>query len=171
MRDDAEAPKPSNVLRHVSGIPAEAIGRGGHVDREIVPARRADLDAVEHEHSGSVLRRLGRSDTVAVIRDDDELQPGTSRGGGDFVDRAGAIRARGVNVDRAGGHARVVAGSRERDARWRKEGQDRRGGREGHRGAANYNPASARSALALSVRSHVNSGSVRPKCPNAAVFL
>ena len=32
-------------------------------------------------------------------------------------------------------------------------------------------PASARSAWALSVRSHVNSGSVRPKCPNAAVFL
>jgi hypothetical protein len=32
-------------------------------------------------------------------------------------------------------------------------------------------PASARRAFALSVFSHVNSGSVRPKCPNAAVFL
>ena len=32
-------------------------------------------------------------------------------------------------------------------------------------------PEAARSAAALSVRSQVNSGSVRPKCPNAAVFL
>ncbi len=32
-------------------------------------------------------------------------------------------------------------------------------------------PAAALSAAALSVRSQVNSGSVRPKWPNAAVFL
>ena len=33
-----------------------------------------------------------------------------------------------------------------------------------------YSPAAARSVWILSVRSHVNSGSSRPKCPYAAVF-
>jgi hypothetical protein len=33
-----------------------------------------------------------------------------------------------------------------------------------------YSPAAARSRWALSVRSQVNSGSSRPKCPYAAVF-
>ena len=37
-------------------------------------------------------------------------------------------------------------------------------------GAGGY-PARDVSTAALSVRSQVNSGSVRPKCPNAAVFL
>ena len=36
---------------------------------------------------------------------------------------------------------------------------------------ARYTPARERSTAALSVRSQVNSGSVRPKWPNAAVFL
>ena len=37
--------------------------------------------------------------------------------------------------------------------------------------AASRNPASLASPSALSVASHVKSGSVRPKCPYAAVFL
>jgi hypothetical protein len=36
---------------------------------------------------------------------------------------------------------------------------------------AGYSPAPFLSAAALSVRSQVNSGSVRPKCPKAAVFV
>ena len=34
-----------------------------------------------------------------------------------------------------------------------------------------YRPAAFFSSAALSVNSQVNSGSWRPKCPNAAVFL
>jgi hypothetical protein len=39
------------------------------------------------------------------------------------------------------------------------------------RGPVYLIPASDLSALAWSVRSQLNSGSFRPKCPNAAVFL
>src|SRR5207245_2639500 len=46
-----------------------------------------------------------------------------------------------------------------------------RDARSPHTVTASRTPADSRSAAALSVASHENSGSVRPKCPYAAVFL
>ncbi len=57
----------------------------------------------------------------------------------------------------------------------RRNGEDDEAGDGGHKDRHRrepflQRPASDRRAAALSVRSHVNSGSVRPKCPKAAVF-
>ena len=70
---------------------------------------------------------LRRPRAVAVVGDDDELQSGARRRGGDVIDRAGTIRTPGVDVDgaaRAGWHSR---GDRQRLPRGRqRERHDRR---------------------------------------------
>ena len=48
-------------------------------------AGRADLDAVEAEHARAIRRRIGRARAVAVIGEDDELQPGACGRRRDFV--------------------------------------------------------------------------------------
>ena len=60
MRDDAEAAEPLDVLDDVARLPAERIRRGRHVEREVVAAGGADLDAVEAQHARAIRRRIGR---------------------------------------------------------------------------------------------------------------
>ena len=187
MRGDAEAAETVNVLGNRLAGTAQGIRRTRHVERHIVPIVGADLHGVEHQHAIDVLGRIGRTRGVAVIGEDDELQSGARRGRGHGCLVAMAVRSRSVHVIRpahgAGGQA-LPSGSvdvhrarrreqKQKDA-GRDDGRDQRPGQSskhaGPEGPA-YLPASARRAFALSVRSQVNSGSVRPKWPKAAVFL
>ena len=90
-----------------------------------------------------------------------------------------SIGSIGVNVKDAG-YSPIVFSAQKSEATRRQRERDQygNGGHQGRRcqqntfhGWARYGLACERSAAALSVRSQVNSGSVRPKCPNAAVFL
>src|SRR5206468_7622922 len=116
---------------------------------------------------------VGRARAVAMIRKDDEFQSGARGRGGDVVGAARSIGSARMNVQDAG--ERAVANRLQREAarRDREDDKDGDGSREDRRHEQQLlqRPAAARSAEALSVRSQVNSGSLRPKCPNAAVFL
>ena len=108
-----------------------------------------------------------------MIREHKKCQPDPRRGRGDRVRVAQAVGSVRVDVNNAGNGA--VAERNERKAlRGRgEEEHDADGGREDRRQQQKplQIPARDFSAAALSVRSQVNSGSVRPKWPNAAVFL
>src|SRR5581483_4217724 len=108
-----------------------------------------------------------------MIGEDDESQTGATGGRGNVVGRARSVGTRGVNVNDAGNAAvgRILVESEAA----RRNGEDDEGGDDGRQDRHRrepflQRPASDRSAAALSVRSHVNSGSVRPKWPKAAVF-
>ena len=145
----------------------------------------ADLDGVETEHAVDVTRRIRRPGAVAVIGQDHESKAGARGGGGDGRLVAGAVGSRAVNVVRAGDRARwrdrssasiepsTGAAGRTRDEQKAEQdtGRDERDQRPRQHVSHHQRPASALSAAALSVRSQVNSGSVRPKWPKAAVFL
>ena len=239
MCRNPEPAEPGDVFRDGLCGPAERIWRARHVERDVVPLIRADLDGVQTEHAVDVRRRIGRTRRVAVIGQDDEREAGPRRGGGNGRLVARAVGAGGMNVVRAGDRSRLprapvgwdvdVALARRQQRHEDDEQEEQRecglqnagcdvltdcGFRIGHcsgqssidtaivnrqsthrnrqssiqspianRQSTNtigtlqsaignyFKPASARSAAALSVRSQVNSGSVRPKCPNAAVFL
>src|SRR2546428_13765975 len=102
MRRDAEATEPPDVFDDVARFPTERIRRGWHVERRIVTAGCADFDAVEAKDPGPVHRRIRCARTVAVVGEGDELQARPSRGGGDVVRAAAAVRAAGMNVEDAG---------------------------------------------------------------------
>jgi hypothetical protein len=117
-----------------------------------------------------------------VIGEHDERETGLGGGLGDLVGAAAPVRSVRVDVNDAG--ERPVAGQRleMETGRWKRQCREETEGRDedcagnkkalqGILAVRRYNRASARSAAALSVRSQVNSGSERPKCPNAAVFL
>ena len=101
--DDTEPAEPPHVLDDVGGVAGQPVRRLAQTEREVVAVRRADLDAVDDEDAGSIRRRERRARAVAVIGDDDELQAGAGRRGGDLVDGAAAVRARRVDVDDAAG--------------------------------------------------------------------
>ena len=102
MRGDAEPAEPADVLDDVARLAAERIRRGRHVERDVVAAVGADLDAVEAQDAGAIGRRIGRARAVAVIGEDDELQAGAGGRRGDLVGRAPAVGSVGVDVERAG---------------------------------------------------------------------
>lgn len=112
-----------------------------------------------------------------MVGDDHELQPGSSGGGGNFVQGAAAVGCTAVHVHDAA-YASIVPRRWEHQTCRRKHNAPNSNG--GHKGrryqydllhAGSYSFAADFSAAALSVRSHVKSGSVRPKWPNAAVCL
>ena len=98
MRDDAESAEPPHVVDDVARFAAQRIRRLRQSDRDVMPRLRAQLDGVDDEHAGSILRRVRLARAVAVIGEDDELQAGPRRGRGDVVWRSGSVRAIGVDV-------------------------------------------------------------------------
>ena len=171
MGDDPDATEAPDILHHIACFPTERICGLPHPDREEVPVLGTDLHAIEHQHTRPPGRRIGDARAVSVIGEDDEVQAGERGRRRDVLGPASAVGADRVQVQRAAHDPRVARSRRQRDPRGRQEGKGRRHDGEDRRRDTNYSPASARRAFALSVRSHVNSGSVRPKCPNAAVFL
>ena len=178
MSDDAEAAQALHVFDHVASFPTERIRCDRQIDGHVVPGRRADLDGIETEDAPTIRRWIWSPRTVTVIGKDDKPQTCAGRRRGDVVRRAAAVGSIGVNVDDAGNGA-VRPRGRQRPTRGRERGSrendqcDENGGGQSRRGDDNLlqSPAAERSEAALSVRSQVNSGSVRPKWPNAAVFL
>ena len=181
MRHDAEAPQTPHVFHDITRLASQREWRLRKADRDVVTALRAQLDGIDDEHSGSELRRVCPARAVAVIGQDDELQSRAGRRGRNLVWRAGAVGTIGVNVKRAGRDWCCGGGRWKRDASFgeRKQQKKKSGGQNGRRHQydaylahnGSYSPAALRSASARSVFSQVNSGSERPKCPNAAVFL
>ena len=117
MRHDAEAAEPLHVLDDVARFPAERIRRRRHVDRDVVAAGRADLDAVQAQHAGSVRRRIGHARGVAVVGEDDELQARPRGGRGDLVGAAQAVRSVRVDVQDAGNRAVSLGAERQATGR------------------------------------------------------
>ena len=187
MGHDAETAEPGHVGDHTGGVAAERIRRLRQPEGQVVTAVRADLDRVEEEQAGPVGCGLRRARAVAVVRQHDEVQPGAARGGRYLVGRPAAVGPGAVDMNGSAHHRDRVAGRRrvevrvgagrsrrnqeperapERQRRQREAAQ----ARPGAAGEGNQRPAAERRPAALSVRSHVNSGSLRPKCPNAAVL-
>jgi hypothetical protein len=61
-----------------------------------------------------------------VVGEDDEVQTGKRRGGGDRLGAAAAIRAGRVQMQRAGRSAGIPGTGGKRDPRWRKKEENRR---------------------------------------------
>ena len=78
-----QAAEPRDVLDDRRGSPPSGYGARRHVERDVVPAVRADLDGVEAQHAVEVGGRIGRARAVAVVGEDDELQAGARRGRGE----------------------------------------------------------------------------------------
>ncbi len=176
MGRDAEPAEPLDVFDNVLCIPAQGIRGCRHIEGNVVAAVGADLDSVEAQHPVQVGRRIRRPRRVAMIGDDDELKSGARGGRRNRVAIADAVGARTMNVERASDGATANAfidGTRRlrRSRRQRGENKNKNGGQNGrrprqrpaHLSRGSYTPASARNAFALSVCSHENSGSVRPK--------
>jgi hypothetical protein len=184
MRRDAEAAEPRDILHDRRAVASERVRRRGRSQRDVVTARRADFNAVEAQHAEEVFGGIRRSGSVSVIGKDDELEPGCAGGGRDTRFVAGAIGSGRVDVKGAANRAprqRRIRSSNGPRGGWKRR-EDKCGQREDRQPCNDQRPAddgdrsvpyraSALSALALSVRSQVNSGSLRPKWPNAAVFL
>ena len=192
MGDDPESAETGDVLDDARRVPAERIGSPRQAEGQVVPSVGADLDPVQAEHSGPVGGDRRRTRSVAVVGQHQEVETGAACRGGDLGDRTTAVRLDAVDVKGASHHGGRAAGQPFVDvgAGRRRGGRDNapEGGsdqkRRGQRKAAdpprrprrratggwNQRPAAERRPAALSVRSHVNSGSLRPKCPNAAVF-
>ena len=92
MRGEPEASEPAHILDHLARIAGKGIWRARQTESHIVSALGANLDAVDTEHAGSIVRRRQLPGAVAVVGDDDELEPGTGGGGGNVVDGAGSVR-------------------------------------------------------------------------------
>jgi hypothetical protein len=107
-------------------------------------AARADLDAVDDEHTGSVCRRLGRAPAVAVIGEDHEPETRPSRSSRHVVDRARAVGAVGVHVERARDRAAARLPRRRRRIRRRRR----------HRGDAGDDEGRSRNPLPSSGTGH-----------------
>ena len=58
VRGDSEPAEPADVLDHVTRFTGEPIGGAWHPQRDVVAARRADLDAVQDQHAVDVTRRV-----------------------------------------------------------------------------------------------------------------
>ena len=83
--DDAEPAETLDVLDDIACFSAKGIGRRRHVERDVMPAGGADLDAVEAEDAGSVRRRVGCARGVPVVCEHHELPPDASGRRGNFV--------------------------------------------------------------------------------------
>ena len=105
MGRDPESTQPLDVLDDVPRLSAERVRRGGHVEREVVAAGRADLHGIEAQHARPVRRRIRRAGAVSVIGEDDELQAGPRGRCRDVVGRAAAVGSIGVDVEDAGNGA------------------------------------------------------------------
>jgi hypothetical protein len=85
MGRDAESAEAPHILDDVARLAGQRKGRGGHVDRDVVAAARADLDAVQAQHAGAVLRRIRLPGGVAVVGEDEKPESRAAGRGRDFV--------------------------------------------------------------------------------------
>ena len=188
MRGHRPAAETMDVVEHVADIARQRIARGRlQIQRNEVAVVRVDLNRIDDQDVVKVARRIGRARAIAVIRQDDEIQAGGSGSRGNLLDRSTAVGSRRMHVPRAHCKRAAVSGRGRMHRAWwqRREDKNSNGGHDDRRcqtdedqdaahgrylNGRGYSPAPARSAAALSVRSQVNSGSVRPKCPNAAVL-
>ena len=199
VRDDAEAAEATDVFRDRRGLPAEPIRRGRQPERDVVAAVRADFDGVDAQHAARC-RPAASGCRVASPWSVNTTNCRPARAAAAAIaGRSRAVRDRAlwtwiapasVRGDRAPGPARrSVVCRRAREAATAQKMTTaatraavvdqcvrivtaRRASRAGRRHRADVTHGRRRrcSASALSVRSQVNSGSVRPKWPNAAVL-
>jgi hypothetical protein len=127
-----------NVFDDVASFASEWKWRWGvETQGDDVSGERADFDGVEAEDAMTEGWWIGRPRRVAVIREDDEREPGLRRRRSDSVYRARTIRTCGVNVVRAEDDRRRH-GRRDRLMPWRKReaevdaGGDRDGRHDDH---------------------------------------
>ena len=118
MRGDAEAAEPLHVFDHVARSPPSGYGVGGSPSATKCPpsvliSTRVDAPARRRDTRGA----SGDARAVAVVGEDDELQPGPRRRGGDLVDACRCRRSVGVHVIRAAHRSRARRGRRR--CRWR----------------------------------------------------
>jgi hypothetical protein len=107
--DDAEPPEAPNVFDDIAAVASKRVRRRRQPDGDVVAVRRADLHRVQAKDAGSVRRGIRLAGRVAMVRQDDELQPGPSCRCGNLVGRASPIRSFGVDVEGAGhGAVRLV---------------------------------------------------------------
>ena len=184
------SPKPPSrrrPRRPHAAAPPSGYGDARHVERDVVAIVGADFDGVEAQHAveytGGSGGRVASPWSVRMTN----RRPARAAAPAIAGLSPCAVGSRGVDVigagDRARGRDRPTRGSSRRgSARAGRRRRTRRTRQSAGRGRArpailgqtsslHQRPASALSAAALSVRSQVNSGSVRPKWPNAAVFL
>src|SRR5262245_58907461 len=175
MSDDAEAAEASHVFHHIPRLSAQRIGRSRQTYRNVMAAFGAELDRIDQENPRAVSRRIWLPRAITMIGQDDELQPGPPGSGGHVFGRSGPIRTVRVNVKRAGSRGVGSGGIECEWFGWKWEQNKKKGGGQNGRrqdpAPSSQSPAALRSAAARSVRSHVKPSSLRPKCPNAAVFL
>ena len=129
-------PRRLHVVDDVARFAAQRIRRLWKSDGDVVARLRAQLDGVDDEHAGSVLRRVRRARAVAVIGKDDEVQAGACRGRSHVVWRSGSVGAIGVDVKRADARwasATLTAGSAIGARGQRKRRQKKSGGQNGRR--------------------------------------
>ncbi len=183
VRSDPETAQPGDVFNDGGGRAAEGIRRPRHVERDVVAIVGADFDRIEAEHAVRCM---------PADREDGSRRRGRSESGIEGPRARRRWRSRVYPLRRrigccARGTRRRPYGWQCRPRHWTRDVEARVGRRRRGRGSAGHRPrrarpvsserishhqrpASAFSAAALSVRSQVNSGSVRPKWPNAAVL-
>jgi hypothetical protein len=79
VRGNPEATKPSHIFDHRGRLSSKRKRSRSHVERNVVTAVRADLDAIEAQHVFDVLRGTERARPVAVVGEDHEAKPGARR--------------------------------------------------------------------------------------------
>src|SRR5687767_6559452 len=93
MRDDSESAETTDVIGDVTCFASQRIWRLRNTDRDVMAALRAQFDSINDEHSRSILRRVRRACTVAMIRQDDEVEAGARRSRRRIIGRSGSVRA------------------------------------------------------------------------------
>ena len=131
MCDDAEAAEPGNVLDDAGTVSSEWVRGRCRPNGDVMPPISADLDSVDAQHATEVLRGICDGCSIAVIREDDELQTGVacSRRHRCFV--ADAVRSRRVNMKRAARSASGegwISSGRTPRIRWKVEEEQRNPG-------------------------------------------
>ena len=85
MGSNPEPAEAVNVLDHIPGLPGERVRSGRHIEGQKVSAARADLYAVQTQHTGTIRWWIQRPRRVAVIGEHEKLETGSTGGGGDRI--------------------------------------------------------------------------------------
>ena len=131
MRGDTEPTEPVHVLDHVACLTGKAVGSARHAERDVVPGRGADLDAVEHQHAVDVAGRIDEPRRVAVIGQRHEVEARPRRRAGDVLRAASPVGTARVHVNRAA-HCTRIGSRRQRLVCRRHEDPDCAGNCEGN---------------------------------------
>ena len=118
MREETDTTEAPHVLRDGTTLAGQRIGCLRQAERDVVPIVGADFDGVDQEHAIDDTRRCRQTGRVAMVGEDDEVQPGRRRRRSNRLGCPAAVRLRAVYVIGATPQGWLAGGGERTRVRW-----------------------------------------------------